>query len=138
MKQKLHPMPSAQIDVRKCYSPEDERRLMEAVHESIVDAFQVSPLHRNVVLTVHAPQRFLGRPDCPDPERLTNLSIFVLPGRSIDAKRRLYRLLVERLQDLGIPKDCVLIRLHELPAENFGVRGGQALCDVELGYPVNV
>ncbi|MBX3635121.1 MAG: hypothetical protein KF683_07005 [Rubrivivax sp.] len=43
-----------------------------------------------------------------------------------------------RLQDLGIPPECVPLRLHELPAQNFGVRGGQALCDVESGCPVAV
>jgi hypothetical protein len=31
--------------------------------------------------------------------------------------------------------DCVLIRRFELPAGSFGVPGGQAPCDVELGYP---
>jgi len=47
-------------------------------------------------------------------------------------------LITEKFAAAGIPPNCVLIRLHELPAENFGVRGGQALCDVELGYPVDV
>jgi hypothetical protein len=131
-------MPSAIIEVRRQYTPADETRLMETVHAAIVEAFQVSPVHRNVTLTVHAPHRFIGRTDCPDPERLTNISLFVLPGRSLAAKRRLYRLLVEGLQGFGIPPVCVLVRLHELPAENFAVRGGLALCDVELGYPLNV
>ena len=131
-------MPSATIEIRSQYTPAQETMLMEAVHGSIVEAFKVSPVHRNVSLTVHAPHRFVGRTDCPDPERLTNISIFALPGRSVAAKRELYRLLVDRLRALGIPKACVLIRLHELPAENFGVRGGMPLCDVELGYPVNV
>ncbi len=111
---------------------------MEAVHAAIVEAFEVSPVHRNVTLVVHAPHRFIGRTDCPQPDRVTNISIFLLPGRSRAAKRRLYASLVQRLQAFGIPPVCVLVRLHELPAENFGVRGGQALCDVELGYSVAV
>jgi hypothetical protein len=131
-------MPSAVIEVRRQYAPEEETALMHSVHAAIVDAFKVSDLHRNVSLVVHASHRFLGRTDCPDPDRLTNISIFALTGRSLDAKRRLYQGLVARLQSFGIPPECVLIRLHELPAENFGVRGGQALCDVDLGYPVNV
>jgi Tautomerase enzyme len=131
-------MPSATIEVRRQYTPEDESRLMAIVHAAIVDAFKVSPVHRNVTLTVHAPHRFIGRTDCPDPERLTNISLFVLPGRSLAAKRRLYRLLVDGLQTVGIPPACVLVRLHELPAENFAVRGGLPVCDVELGYPVDI
>jgi Tautomerase enzyme len=131
-------MPSAIIEVRRQYTPDEECRLMALVHDAIVEAFQVSPVHRNVTLTVHAPHRFIGRTDCPDPERLTNISLFVLPGRSLAAKRKLYRLLVERLQTLGIPPPCVLVRLHELPGENFGVRGGLPVCDVDLGYRVDV
>lgn len=131
-------MPSATIEVRRSYSQQEELRLMAGVHEAIVEAFKVNPVHRNLTLVVHPAHRFLGRLDCPEPERLTNISIFVLPGRSVAAKRRLYRLLIQHLQTLGIPKECVLIRLHELPPENFGVRGGVPLCDVELGYPVDV
>lgn len=131
-------MPSARIEIRHAYTPQQESALMQAVHDAIVEAFRVSPVHRNVTLVVHEPHRFVGRTDCPDPDRLTNIDLFVLPGRSLEAKRRLYRGLVLRLQDFGIPPECVLMRLHELPAQNFGVRGGQALCDVELGYPVEV
>lgn len=126
-------MPSAIVDIRTTYAPEVEVQLLETVHAAIVQAFRVSPVHRNVTLVVHAPHRFLGRTDCPDPERLTNISIFVLPGRSLAAKRRLYRLLVDGLALLGIPGACVLIRL-----QNIGVRGGLPVCDVELGYPVDV
>lgn len=131
-------MPSATIEVRRPYTPDEETRLLETVHAAIVEAFRVSPVHRNVTLVVHAPHRFLGRTDCPDPDRLTNITLYVLPGRTLDAKRRLYRLLVDGLQPLGIPPRCVLVRLIELPPENFGVRGGLPVCDVELGYPLEV
>jgi hypothetical protein len=131
-------MPSAVVEVRTTYTPEVEVQILEAVHASIVEAFKVSPVHRNVTLVVHEPHRFLGRTDCQTPERLTNVSIYVLPGRSLEAKRRLYKLLVGSLEALGIPGQCVLVRLHELPPENFGVRGGLPVCDIELGYTVKV
>jgi phenylpyruvate tautomerase PptA (4-oxalocrotonate tautomerase family) len=108
------------------------------VQASIVDAFKVSPVNRNVTLVFHEPHRFLGRTDCETPERRTNFSFCVLPGRTLQAKRKLYRTLTERLQALGTPGSCVLIRLHELPPENFGVRGVLPVCDIELGYAVNV
>ena len=131
-------MPSAIIEVRRDYTPEQERYLLESVHDAIVRAFAVASTHRNVTFVVHLPHRFLGRTDCQTPEWLTNVSIFLLPGRSREAKRNLYRFIIEAFAVVGIPPTCVLIRLFELPAENFGVRGGQALCDVELGYPVDV
>jgi phenylpyruvate tautomerase PptA (4-oxalocrotonate tautomerase family) len=131
-------MPSAIVEVQRDYSPEQETYLLQSVHDAIVRAFKIAPERRNVTLVVHQPRRFLGRTDCQDPERLTNVSIFVLPGRSVVAKRNLYRFITEAFSVVGIPPDCVLIRLIEVPAENFGVRGGQALCDIDLGYPVNV
>lgn len=131
-------MPSAIVEVRRDYSPAEETNILEAVHGAIVDAFKVSAANRNVTLVVHAAHRFLGRPDCPQPDRLTNISIFVLPGRSLQAKRTLYRLLVERLEAFGIPRACVLVRLHELAPENIAVRGGLPVTDIELGYSVHV
>ena len=131
-------MPSATVEVRRSYTQDEEVGILDAVHCAIVEAFKVSPVHRNVTFVVHAPHRFLGRTDCLEPECLTNISIFLLPGRSIGAKRRLYRFLVERLETIGIPRACVLIRLHELAPQNIAVRGGQPICDIELGYTVSV
>lgn len=131
-------MPSAIVEVRRTYPPEQETALLEAVHAAIVEAFRVSPVNRNVTLVVHAPHRFLGRPECSAPEYLTNITLYVLRGRSLEAKRRLYQALIAGLAPFGVPADGVLIRLHELPAENFGVRGGVPLCDVDLGYRVDV
>jgi phenylpyruvate tautomerase PptA (4-oxalocrotonate tautomerase family) len=45
---------------------------------------------------------------------------------------------VLNLEALGIPRDHVKIVLREIPRENWGIRGGQAGCDVELGFKVDV
>ncbi|NJH96449.1 tautomerase family protein, partial [Salmonella enterica subsp. enterica serovar Anatum] len=59
-------------------------------------------------------------------------------GRTLDTKRNLYRSIVENLSVLGIPKDHIKILLREIPAENWGIRGGQAACDVDLGFDIQV
>ena len=56
----------------------------------------------------------------------------------MDAKRQLYAAIVDKLEPLGIARDHVLTILREHPAENFGVRGGKAACDFDLGFKVNV
>lgn len=131
-------MPSIVIDVCRAYTPAEETALMEAVYAAVVEAFSVPAGNRNVVLQVHAPHRFMAKPDCPDPARATNVSLFVLAGRSLQAKRRLYAAIVRRLGELGVPAACILIKLHEMAAQNVAVRGGQAVCDIELGYPLDV
>ena len=50
----------------------------------------------------------------------------------------LYREIVESLGPLGIPPDHVSVLLREAPLENWGIRGGVAACDVDLGFDVNV
>ncbi|MBA3771586.1 MAG: tautomerase family protein [Ramlibacter sp.] len=131
-------MPSTTVEVCKNYPEDEGAAILDAVHSALVEAFRILPSRRNLILVVHPPHRFVGPPGCESPDRLTNISIFLLPGRSREAKRRLYNAIVERLEPLGIPRLCVLIKLHELPSENIGVRGGQALCDVDLGYPVDI
>jgi phenylpyruvate tautomerase PptA (4-oxalocrotonate tautomerase family) len=90
------------------------------------------------VLVAHLPHRMITPPTLQQPERYTVVRIDVFSGRSIDAKRQLYQAIVSLLQPLGIPADHILISLREMPAENWGLQGGQAACDVDLGYQVNV
>jgi phenylpyruvate tautomerase PptA (4-oxalocrotonate tautomerase family) len=131
-------MPSVLIEVRRQYTQEQEVALMEAVHAALREAFKLLPHDRNVRLTAHEPHRFACPPGKAQPERYTHISIDAFQGRSLDAKRHLYRAIVGNLEPLGIPKDHVKILLRELPRENWGIRGGQAGCDVELGFKVDV
>ena len=131
-------MPSVLIEVRRSYSRDEEVALMEAVHAALREAFKILPGDRNVRLVVHEPHRFACPPDRAQPERYTHVSIDAFAGRSLAAKRALYRTIVANLGRLGIPADHVTILLRELPAENWGIRGGQAACDVDLGYKIDV
>jgi phenylpyruvate tautomerase PptA (4-oxalocrotonate tautomerase family) len=131
-------MPSVLIEVRKAYTPEQEVALMTAVHLALQDAFRILPGDRNVRLIVHEPHRFACPPDKTNPDVYTHISIDRFAGRSIEAKRRLYQSIVRRLEVMGIPADHVKILLREIPAQNWGIRGGQAACDVDLGFKVDV
>jgi phenylpyruvate tautomerase PptA (4-oxalocrotonate tautomerase family) len=96
------------------------------------------PGDRNVRLVAHAPHRFACPPERAKPDLYTHVSIDAFAGRSLDAKRALYRTIVLNIEALGIPRDHVKIVLREIPRENWGIRGGQAGCDVELGFKVDV
>jgi phenylpyruvate tautomerase PptA (4-oxalocrotonate tautomerase family) len=131
-------MPSTTVEVRRAYTPQQETAILEAVHAALVEAFCMPEHFKNLTLVVHPPHRFMARPDSGDESRATNISVYVLPGRSVQAKRKLYQGIVQRLQGLGIPPACVLIKLIEIAPENIAVRGGQAVCDVDLGYRLDV
>lgn len=131
-------MPSVLIEVRKRYTREREIELIDAVHGALCDAFQILPGDRNVRLVSHEPHRFAQPPAMARPELYTLINIEAFKGRSVEAKRQLYRCIVSRLETLGIPKDHTKVILREVPRENWGIRGGQAACDVDLGYKVDV
>ncbi|MEJ2574564.1 MAG: tautomerase family protein [Gammaproteobacteria bacterium] len=131
-------MPSALIEVRKLYSQEIESEIMEAVHSALREAFKIPPGDRNVRLLVHEPHRFQCPPDREQPEHYTHISIDCFSGRSLEAKRNLYKAIVDNLSRFGIPANHVKIMLREITAENWGIRGGQAACDVDLGFKINV
>lgn len=131
-------MPSVMIEVRRQYTREQEAALMESVHAALREAFKILPGDRNVRLVVHEPHRFACPPDRENPELYTHISIDAFAGRSLDAKRNLYKAIVNNLEAFGIPKNHVKILLREIAKENWGIRGGQAGCDVELGFKVEV
>lgn len=131
-------MPSVLIEIRRQYTQEQEVALMEAVHRALREAFKILPDDKNVRLVVHEPHRFACPPDREKPEYYTHISIDAFAGRSLDAKRNLYKAIVNNLEPFGIPKNHVKILLREIAKENWGIRGGLAGCDVELGFEVEV
>ena len=131
-------MPSVMIEVRKSYSRKERSEIVDAVFDALVDAFKIPNDDKNIRLIVHAPECFACPPSKMNPDRYTHISIDCFKGRSLDAKKSLYRSIVKRLEPLGIPPDHTKILLREIPLENWGLSGGQAGCDVELGFEINV
>lgn len=131
-------MPSVLIEVRKCYTKSEEIALIEAVHGSLVEAFKIKPTDKTVRLIAHEPHRFSHPPTLARPEYFTHITIHAFTGRTLETKRKLYKAIVTRLGILGIPSDHILILLQESPLENWGVRGGQAACDIDLGFKVEI
>lgn len=131
-------MPSVLIEVRRNYTQEQEIAIMDAVHGALREAFKIMAGDKNVRLIAHEPHRFTCPPDREKPEFYTHISIDAFAGRSLDAKRNLYKAIVNNLEPLEIPKNHVKILLREISKENWGIRGGQAGCDVDLGFKVEV
>jgi hypothetical protein len=126
------------IEIRRECSQREEVALMDAVHDALLEAFRIPANDRHVRLVVHEPHRFACPPSMTDPDRFTQITIDAFAGRSIDAKRDLYREIVERIEPLGVPRDHVSILLRESPRSDWGIRGGQAASDVDLGFEVEV
>ncbi|GAA3032744.1 tautomerase family protein [Gordonia defluvii] len=131
-------VPHAQIEVRRQWAVEEEVAIINAVHDSLVAAFRIPQGDKHIRLVVHEPHRFAHPPNLQQPEYLTLIHIDCFEGRSVDAKRQLYREIIDRLEPFGIPADYVSITVRDIPTSNWGIRGGEAACDVDLGFDVGV
>lgn len=96
--------------------------LSQVIHSCLVDA-----------LDLPAEKRFhrffpMDHSDCFFPsdrsERYTIIEISMFEGRSVERKKRLIRLLVERLEaECSLEPQDVEITIFETPRANWGIRG---------------
>jgi phenylpyruvate tautomerase PptA (4-oxalocrotonate tautomerase family) len=130
-------MPAVLIEIGKKHTQEYEVTLMKAVHSALLEAFKVTNQAINIRLLVHETHRF-SVPDSTSPELYTLVSIDCFTGRSLATKRNLYSCIVENLNVLGIPGNHIKVLLRETNRENWGILGGYAGCDVDVGYTVEM
>lgn len=129
-------MPSTLVSVFRRYDAAQRSALLEAVQAALVEAIRIPQGDRCVRLASFAVEDVLLKPGQTENFTLVEVSLF--SGRSLDAKRALYQTLVRRLSALGVAASDVKVILHEVPAENWGIRGGQMAADIDLGFEVNV
>lgn len=128
-------VPATTIEVRRRYSPEQESKIIDAVHAAMMEGLKVPEWDKTVRFISHEPHRFTAGPG--KDERFTLISIDLFEGRSLQAKRLLYSAIVRNLAPFDIPPDHVKVLLREIPMENWGIRGAPA-SEMEIGFEVKV
>jgi phenylpyruvate tautomerase PptA (4-oxalocrotonate tautomerase family) len=129
-------MPLSKIEVRKKWSPEQAQAIIEAIYLAQREALKVPENDRQIRLIEHAPELFHVPPGKSENFILVEITLFA--GRSIEAKRSLYKSIVANLGVVGIAPSDIFIVLNEVPLENWGIRGGIPASDVDLGFMVDV
>jgi phenylpyruvate tautomerase PptA (4-oxalocrotonate tautomerase family) len=129
-------VPLIRVEIREGWSRAEKARLLDAVHTAAVEALRIPDEDRTQILTEHPADAFELPPGKGD--RFTLIQVTMFAGRSGDAKRRLYQAVVGNLGHLGIPPSDVVIVLHEVALEDWGIRGGRPASDVDLGFEVDV
>jgi phenylpyruvate tautomerase PptA (4-oxalocrotonate tautomerase family) len=128
-------MPLVRIEILNGRPASERRRLLEAVHAALVEAFRIPEDDRTQRLIEHDPVNFEIPPG--GSQKYTLVQITAFPGRSPSAKRNLYQAIVRNLGELGTPASDIMITLVEPPMENWGIRGGQPASEVDLGFRVD-
>lgn len=128
-------MPSTTI-VTGGWAQGREMELIAAVQSAFLEALKTPEWDRDIVVALYDDSRRIvphGKS-----ERFTRIEIKLFAGRSMAAKRELYRTIVENLSALGIPNNAIKILLIEIPPQNWGIQGGQPASEVDVGFKIDV
>jgi phenylpyruvate tautomerase PptA (4-oxalocrotonate tautomerase family) len=101
-----------------------------------LSAIKIPEWDRDVVVDLYDASRRIiptGRS-----ERFTRIAIALFAGRSLEAKRALYRSIVRNVAALGVPENDIKIILLDVPLENWGIRGGVPASEVDIGFKIDV
>lgn len=129
-------MPFIRVELLAGKPREFKQAVLDEVHAALVEAFKIPDDDRTQRLVELAPTDF-EFPAARRPDPLL-IEITCFTGRSLEAKRQLYRRLAERLAVRpGIESRNVCVVLNEVPRENWGF-GGIGADQMELRYKVDV
>ncbi len=129
-------MPLVKIETRKSWRASQKKEIMEAIHSAMREALKIPENDRDIRFHEYHPEDFQVSPDKTENYILVEISMFT--GRSLQAKKKLYQFIVANLGKLGILASDVFIVLHEVPLENWGIRGGIPASEVDLGFKVGI
>lgn len=130
-------MPLVRISIMEGRSASEKKALLDAVHSSLVEAFMIPDRDRVQRITEFRKEDF--EIPCDRTDFFTIIEITILPGRSLDARRKLYSLINSKLMDSGYknPNDIVIV-LQEPCLDNWGIRGGRPASEVDIGFKLDV
>ncbi len=129
-------MPLVKIETRKSWSASQKKEIMEAIHSAMREALKIPENDRDIRFHEYHPEDFQVSPD--KTENYILVEIYMFTGRSLQAKKALYQCIVANLGKQGIFASDVFIVLHEVPLENWGIRGGIPASEVDLGFEIGV
>jgi phenylpyruvate tautomerase PptA (4-oxalocrotonate tautomerase family) len=131
-------VPLVKVEMYEGKPQEYKTAVLDGVHRALVTAFKIMEDDRVQRLYELKPQHFERR-TAKYSDNFTIIEITIFKGRSLTAKKNLYREIVKNLAEKpGIKPADVLIVLHEPPLENWGVAGGKPASEVDLGFDINV
>ncbi len=130
-------MPLVRIDMYKGRSDEKKKAILDAIHQSLVEAFKIPDDDRNQRIYEFEDSNFERREN--KSKEFTIVEITAFKGRTKDTKKLLYRKIVEYLgSKAGILPTDILIYINEPELENWGVAGGKPADEVDLGFKVEI
>ncbi len=129
-------MPVVKISMIEGRTQEEKHAIMNAVHSALIKSFKIPEYEKNIRIEEYKMENYILPPG--KSEKYTMVEITAFAGRSMDAKRLLYKSIVDNLKALGIDAMDIFIIVYEEPLENWGIRCGIPACDLDLGFNIKV
>lgn len=127
-------MPLIRIDIAKGNDKEFLISLINETMKCIQEVLNLPSNDRNIRLTEFDNELFYMKP----PYQLI-IEISMFSGRTVETKRKLYQQIVAQLSAvLNLNKEAIFILINEQPKENWGIRGGIAASDLNLGFKIEI
>ena len=127
-------MPLVHVHLRAGRRAGEKKAIHDGIHAALVDAFRIPEHDRNQLVHEYPDGDFEARHG----PGAVFVELVVFPGRTPDAKRKLYAGIAANLGRAGVDPQRTLVVLHEPPLANWGIRGGQAATDVPIGFALDV
>ena len=116
-------MPTVKVEMIKGKSTAYKHALLDGIHQALVDHFKVP--QENRIHRIYELDKENFKLNASKTNDFVLIELTVIQGRSFEAKKNLYKAIADNLTSaLGIAKTDILIILNEVPADNWGVRGG--------------
>ena len=128
-------MPIVDISLLSGWGVEDRRKISDEVHSALVETFKIPDSDYTHRVRDYKKDEFILPGNRSG--RYALIEITALAGRSRDAKKKLYRTIVDRLSKFGIAPNDTMIVIHEPTKENWGING-QPADEIDLGYKLDV
>lgn len=130
-------MPLVKLIMIEGRTREEKHAVADAVHAALIESFKIPAAYeRNIRIEEYKKDNYLLPPGKSEKYILVEITAFA--GRTTDAKRLLYKNIIDNLKKIGIDAMDVFIIVCEEPMENWGMQGGIPACDLDLGFKINV
>ena len=129
-------MPSSRIATGE-WAQGREMELIEALQTALESSIKIPDWDRDIVVDIYREDQRITPPNRSS--HYTRVEVALYAGRSMDAKRALYKAIVQNLGSIGVPEGDIKTILIEFPLENCAPRGSLAASETnDLGYKVAV
>ena len=130
-------MPIVRIEIYNGFDAGYKKKIVEGVHHALVDSFQIPDSDRNQLMVELNDDSF--ERSANKSRSFTIIEITAFKGRSREAKRMLYRKIVENLNTSpGLEPADIVITINEPELVNWGIQGGKCADETDIGFRVDV